>query len=377
MTATARGDIFGLGALMKSLMALLAVLLLTFSFITHAAQTAQVHFVCLSLRFQPGSGVGGSTLTLSSVSGTPNGELYPTGPGDYASGIILDIFGSPIPGEMQVYLPDFLDANGNGFDDFFEVEQGVALSTTTGAYSTWLSAGTITARWSRGAGSKNGTCVFNLEDDDYGNLGDFTHTFEVLEYTGPLTYTPGNSNVTASLNLTQTGNPASTLQGPALFSKMVTNDFDHLVLRAGNWTNATAQTLSYYEYDLYRDLVLRTNYYGYVEFADGDPNTAGYDYQFWSLSIDDVNDADADTIPDFSDAPAAARRPILSLARGATNLWLTIRGDVGRLHHILESTNLTSGNWQTNLSLILTNDPQTVSLPLQNIPVKYWRVHVP
>jgi hypothetical protein len=365
---------------MKTLRIFLTVLLVVFPFTTPAAPTAQVHFVCLSLRFQPGSGVGGSTLVLSSVSGTPNGELYPAGSGIYASGIILNIFGSPITGDLQVYLPAFLDANGNGFDDFFEVAQGVGLSTTTGDYSTGLSDGIITARWSRSAGAKNGTCSFNLEDNDFGDLGDFTHTFEVLEYTGPLTYTPGNSNVTASLNLTQTGNPAGTLQGPALFSKPDTNDFDHLLLHAGNWTNAAAQTLSYEEDALYRDTFLHTNYYGWVWFADGDPTTAGYDYPLWQLSIDDVNDADADTIPDFSDAPSAAassRRPSLSLARGAANLWLTISGDVGRLHHVLERTNLAGGNWQTNLSLTLTNDPQTIPLPLPSQAVKYWRVQVP
>jgi hypothetical protein len=361
---------------MKTIHLFLATLLAAFPFTTPAAPPAQVHFICLSLRFQPGSGVGGSALTLSSVSGTPNGELYPAGPGVYASGIILNIFGSVLTGNLQVSLPDFVDANGNGFDDFFEIEQGVGLSTTMGAYATWLSAGTITARWSRSPGAKTGTCVFNLDDDDFGDLGDFTHTFEVLEYTGPLTYTPGLSNVTASLNLTQTGNPANTLQGPALFSKPDPNNFDHLVLRAGHWTNAAAQTLAYEEDDLYRDTFLRTNYYGYVWFADGDPSSPGYDYPVWQLSIDDANDADADTIPDFSDAPsgAAPRRPILSLARGPTNLWLTISGDVGRLHHVLESTNLATGNWQTNLSLTLTNDPQTISLSLPGQPVKYWRV---
>ncbi len=364
---------------MKTPFVLLALLLSIFPITTHAAATAQVHFVCLSLRVQPGAAGFGSSLALSSVGGTPNGELYPAGTAGYASGIILDAsFGFPVTGSMQVKLPDFLDANENGFDDFLEVAQSVGLTLTAGAYSTYVSDGTITAKWSRGAGTPNGTCVFSLEDDTFGPLGDFVHTFEVLEYTGPLSYTPGTSNVIASFNLTQTGNPANTLQGPALFSKTLPGNLNHLVLRAGDWTNAAAQTLSFDENDVSRDLLLRTNYYGYVAFADGDPNTGGYDYPFWQLSIDDVNDTDADGVPDFSDAPSTApRRPSLTLAHGGDHLALFISGDIGRLLHILNCTNLANWNWQTNLSLTLTNDPQTVSLALPNQPAQFWRVHVP
>jgi len=132
---------------------------------------------------------------------------------------------------------------------------------------------------------------------------------------------------------------------------------------------------AFLEDSLFRDTLLRTNYYGFVEFTDGDPNTGGYDYPLWQLSIDDLNDSDHDGIPDFSDDPATVvppRRPRLALARGETNLLLTISGDVGRLHRILEATNLAAGNWLTNLSLTLTNDPQTVFLPLPTSGVRFW-----
>ena len=364
---------------MKTIALLLTVLLITFSFPIQAAQTAQAHLFCLSLRFHQGENSFGDTLGLTSISSPLNGELFPTTGGTYASNFEMDLSGFPINGALQVNMPNLPDANGNGFDDFFEVSQGVGSTTTSGNYTTPISHGTITAQWSRSAGSPNGRCVLNFKDSSFGDLGDFIHAFEVLEYTGPLTYAPGNSNVTASVNLTQTGNPANTLQGPVLFSKTIPGDFDYLVLRAGDWTNAAAQTLSFLEHDFLRDLFLLTNYYGLVEFADGDPSTAGYDYPFWTLSIDDVNDADADTIPDFSDTPSGStpRRPLLSLARGTTNLWLTISGDMGRLHHILENTNLATGNWQTNLSLTLTNDPQTISLPLPTVAAKFWRAIVP
>ncbi len=357
----------------------LAVLLLVLSITPASAQTAQARFYCLSLRVQQGSAGFGDTLDLTSLSfsSPPNGELLPAG-GTYVSGIILDVFGFPINGTMDVSLPPFADANGNGFNDFFEVPQGTVTTFTSGSYSTGFSDGSIVAQWSRSAGSASGTVVFSLEDDTFGPLGDFDHTFELIEYTGPLNYTPGTSSVGGNVILTQTGNPTATLQGAVQFQKSLADPFNELTLQAGGWSNQSAQTLTFDQDDFFRDLILDTNYYGYVFFADGDPNTSDADYPLWQLSIDDTNDADNDTIPDFSDAPSGPRRPLLTLTRGTTNLWLTISGDVGKLHHVLTRTNLTTGTgWQTNLSLPLTNDPQTLSLPLPATPFRFWRALVP
>ncbi len=363
---------------MKTLAGFLLAFGLASASVGFAAQTAQVHLVCLSLRVAPGSDGFGNTLVLSSVDGAPNGELYPTSQFTYGSGFSLDNFGFPIPGALEVQLPGFTDANGNGFDDFLEVAQGVALTFTAGFYSTDISDGTIAVQWSRSPGSPTGVCVFNLVDDTFGNLGSFTHTFTVLEFTGPLTYTPGGSNVMTSLHLTQLGQPTESFQGTALFSKPIPGDFDYLLLRAGEWTNAFGLTWSYDEAEIYRDTNLTTNYYGYVVFADGDPNTSGYDYPFWLLSIDDANDTDHDTIPDFSDAPVAPpRQPLLSLTRNANQFSLTISGDTGRTYQLLENTNLLPGGWRTNQTFTLATDPQTLLLPLSNEPEKFWRVQSP
>lgn len=359
---------------------LLGLVFLSISFHSPAAQTAQMRIVCYSLRFQQAQNSFGDTLDLTSIPPQLNGELFPSGPGMSASNFQLDWSGFPITGVLELELPDFTDDNGNGFNDFFEVAQGVAGTTTFGGYETAISTGSLLASWSRSPGSKNGTCVLTLHDDIYGSLGNYVHVFEVLEYAGPLTYMPGNSNVVAQLDLAQTGEPANTLQGAALFSKTVPGYPDYLVLREGFWTNAAAQVLTLIESDLDRDTNLGTNYFGYVEFADGDVNTAGYDYPYWELSIDDLNDSDHDGIPDFSDDPGVVlpRFPTLALQLTATNLLLTISGDVGRLHHVLGRTNLTAGTgWQTNLSVTLTNDPQIVALPLPTTPARFWQVLVP
>jgi hypothetical protein len=365
-------------SIMKILWVILTALLITFSFAAPAAQTAQATLFCWSFRFQQGeNSFGDSTLDLSTLAGPLNGELAPSAsPYTHESGFVLDWMGFPINGTIYLDLPPYADANGNGFDDSFEVSQ-TASGTANGEYTTALGGGLVNATWSRGAGSKDGTCSLRLVDDTYGDLGTFQHAFEVLEYTGLLTYTPGSNVVSGGLNVT---NAADQLQGPLSFSKVIANPHNNLTLQTAFLTNVTQQIFSLFDTTAFsRDLALRTNYYGGVEFNDGDLNTGGEDYYSWELSIDDLNDSDHDGIPDFSDEPqiASPRQPVLSFAGTSTNLLLTISGDVNRLYHILESTNLVAGNWKTNLSLTLTNDPQTVALPLPIVPIKFWRALVP
>ncbi|HUA67697.1 MAG TPA: hypothetical protein VMA13_04040 [Candidatus Saccharimonadales bacterium] len=346
-----------------------------------SAETAQARLFCLSLQFQEGTTYGG-TLDLSSISGTPNGELLPTF-GDtsgnpWSSAFVLTYGGlGTIDGVMQVNLPPAVDANNDGFNDFFEVSQGVTTTVTSGSYNTGYSTGTITATWSRTAGSPNGTCLLDLVDDTFGDLGTYTCPFTLLEYTGPLTYTPGSNTVSAAIALTQTGNSANTLQGPIVFIKSTSDRFDVLTNQPGVWTNAASQALSFTNEVFIRNIPSwPTNYAGYVYFADGNPSTAAPDYQLWVLSIDDSNDANDNGIPDFSDDPSTVtppRAPLLSIALGATNVLITISGDVGHTDQIQEIGSLTSTNWQTALSFLQTNDPQVVSLPLPVNTPEFWR----
>ena len=345
---------------------------------SQAAETAHARLYCMSLHFQEGTTYGG-TLDLSTIGGPPyNGELMPNSGRTWVSGLALVWSGMGDSGTIYVILPPIVDANGNSFDDFFEVSQGVAATVPSGTYSTsTYFSGTVTATWSRSAGSKNGTCVLNLYDDLWGSLGNFTCPFELIEYTGPLTYTPGSNTVSASINLTQTGNATKTLQGPITFVKSTTDRFNTLTNQPGVWTNAALQILSFDSEIFSRGVpTWPTNYAGYVHFADGDPSTASPDYRWWVLSLDDTNDANANGIPDFSDNPTVAlpRAPHLVLKAGLTNLLLTISGDVGHTNQIQEIGALTSTNWLTTQSFKLTNDPQVVSLPLPAGTVKFWRV---
>jgi hypothetical protein len=348
----------------------------------HAFETANARIWCLSLRFSEGTDGMGDTLDLGTLAGTPNGELMPVNLqyGDaytYGSGFVLDQgFGFPVTGSITVQIPSVGDANNNGFEDFLEVSQGVN-ATTSGTYDDSIGGGTVRATWSRAAGSMNGTCVFSLEDSTYGPIGDFTHTFQLIEYTGPLTYTPGSNTVTGIVNLVQTGNPANQFTGPVQFNKVAADRFNDLILQAGTWNNSALQSMPFFRDEYLRTPPWTTNYYGYFDFVDGDLTTAGDDYTTWTLSIDDTNDVNHNGIPDFSDDPSGSslpRRPLLSLARGSTNFWLTIHGDVGHLHTILQVSNIISTNWLAVTSINLTTDPQTISLPLTGAPRSFWRV---
>jgi hypothetical protein len=355
-----------------------------------AAETAQARMYCLSLQFQEATAISSYdgfawNLDLTTLSSGLNGELAPyflTTNYTHSAYVQLysELYDMTDPGAIGLDVPD-AGTNSEGFPDFFDVAQGVTNLTTDGVLQTqsfYPNATALQAAWNRAAGSSTGTCSFQVYDPD--NTFDslqFTFPFTLLQYAGPLSYTPGSNSVSAAVNLTQTGNPANTLQGPIVFVKSSTDRFNTLTNQPGVWTNAALQPVAFTNNLLLRDVTLRTNYYGYFEFTDGDPNPGEPGYSVWVLSIDDTNDANGNGIPDFSDDPAAVsppRPPLLALAPGPTNLLLSISGDVGHTNQIQELDSLTSTNWQTTLSLLLTNDPQVVSLPLPSGPTAFWRV---
>jgi len=352
-------------------------LLAGISIVPATAATASARLFCWSLRMSQGNGPFDATLDLSTLAGANNGELAPQFSfySHYSDIVLYDgLFTST--GIMDLDVPINDDADNDGFPDFFQVAQGVASTVTAGEFDTGFSGGVITATWSRAPGSKDGTCVLNLEDDIFGDLGDYVHTFEILEYKGPLIYTPGNSIVNSSLVLTQTAATANTLLGPATFVKVATNRFNQLGLQAGGWTNASAQALTFFPQMFFRDSLRPTNYYGAIVFDDGHLDTAGEDYWYWWLSIDDPNDTDHDTIPDFSDdLLPSVRQPKLTLSLGSGNLQLTISDTVGKTNQIQQTISLPTG-WQTIMTLVQTNDPQTVTLPLPSGP-RFWQATRP
>jgi hypothetical protein len=373
------------GASMKKILVLFTIGLTLLPSLTPGAQSAKARLFCLSPRFQRGAAndMNGFrwTMELTTLDFGLNGELAPDFvTGGYSNGAWLELYSELLDdtfqGIMGLDTPDFADANGNGLDDFYEVSQAVPSRPAVGAYSlTGFGNGNFTATWYRESGQAVGACMYTIPSPFGGNLS-FHHQVELIEYKGVLSYTPGSNTVTASLSLTNT-NSMNTLEGPATFMKAATNGFNRLTLQSAFLTNDFQQVLDLFLPTTFlRSTSHRTNYVGDVELNDGDLNTPEEDYYTWQLSIDDLNDSDGDGIPDFSDDPAGVtppRRPQLSLARSPSNLLLSISGDMGRLHHILEKADLATGNWVTNFSLTLTNDPQVISLPLPPAGARFWR----
>lgn len=361
---------------MKKFFLVVTTVFLVWPIVLLADQTAHARMHCLSLRLGYGAGSFGlETLNLTTLSYGINGELGPFyGPYSHWSRFELfnQMWGTTERGVLFLNTPAFTDANNNGFADFFEVSQPVS-ATSTGS---WRLLGetnyrSLTATWIRVAGSANGECVLNLQ-----GRGEFTHQFDLLEFTGTVGYIAGSNTVTGNIALAQTGATNNRLQGPISLVKVHPDRFNRLELQAGTWTNAQGGLFVYLSELFSRRQVWPTNYWGFVTFTDGDlrtPNDA--DYWLWLLTIDDPNDADGDGIPDFSDDPLLTppRQPVLRLTLGKTNLLLEIRGEVGRTHEVLEANSITAGTWLTNQVVLLTNDPHVVSLPIPSGP-RFWRV---
>jgi hypothetical protein len=340
---------------------------------------------CLSVKV--GQGVStpyGHAITLNYAarpdSADELGPNWPPGhheivlPPDFAYNSTLDLWDNYYDyssyGTIYMNLPVDTDANGNRFPDFFEVSRATSV-TTTDSFSYYdpqyhlYGSGSISAVWTRSAGQKAGTYRMTLTDYDLGAYwGTMQGTFEILEYTGTITYTPATNSVSATMTLAQTGAPANTFQGPIQFVKDPADWANTLTNLPGTWLNGSAQTCVFTNGYFFRNPSYPTNYAGYIVFDDdGDEYWTAYGYAIWVLSINDTHDTDGDGIPDFSDIPSATappRRPTISIARTSTNLLFTIHGDINHLHEIQQVPVITSTSWQPVVSVTLTNDPQVV-----------------
>ena len=349
---------------------------------SQGVETAHATAFCYSLKFQRGFEPNGFYyLDVSSVPGSINGELaldFLASGYTHSTYLTLadGLVGENLSGAMALDVPNGGDGNHDGFADFFETSQGITNVASSGAYNLDLYGnGSATASWNRAAGSKDGSCALTVQLMVMQPVT-FTIPFQILEYTGSLSYSPSTSNVTGSLRLVQSGNPAGTMNGAVTFVKSPTDRFNELTLQPGVWTNELQQPLSYSSNATSRDLRWPTNYYGHLEFDDDANSSTFYPFAFWELSIDDLNDWNHNGIPDFSDDPGVAplpRQPLLELLSSSTNLVLVLHGDVGRVHEIQMVGDLSLTNWQTQVSVTLTNDPQPVSVALPAGAAFFWR----
>lgn len=344
-----------------------------------AAQTAQVKMYSLSVVIPHSTDQHGHALDLSTVNNYNNGELPP----DWAA---LDtgytnstwITFLSYDGILALDLPLGIDSDNNGIPDFFEADKALNAVPSVGAWDTLgPGPGSVSALWYRNADQPlSGGVDLRLRES-----ASVSHNFfpfhQILEYTGTLTYTPAETNISGSIHLVLTGDSSKELNGPVLFTKISTNKYNLLSLAASTWTNEWGGELSVSNQVYSRDLTRLTNYSGYVRFYNYQVLYPEPEFTWWRMVISDTNDVDHDNIPDFSDdtsSGAPPRRPSFSLLRTTTNLLMTIRGDVGHLHQIQETIAINNPTWSNVLSVTLTNDPQNVALPSPSGGAKFWRL---
>lgn len=344
----------------------------------HAQPQAEARMFSLALRFEPAtSGFGGSNSLVLGTS-PDNGEVFSTsGPYSHASGFVLSIPGLSVGGTITFNIPAPVDQNGNGFNDFFEVSQPVGTSQTNGQYETsdGFDSGTVTATWSRAAGSRFGTCVLQMESETFGTLPQFSHQFELLEYAGMLEYETTENGATGTLNLSQTGNESATLTGEIVLAKTGDMPTEELLVQSGSLLNESAQTLTFEPaFDsLVRDGM---NYSGLLSIDDGYPATSTADYFYWVLSIDDSNDADGDGIPDLSDDAVVInppQPPELEITLTETTVIITIHGEAGREYDLETSDSAQPGSWTFQQSVPLELDSAPVEFDRPDAGMRFWR----
>lgn len=343
-----------------------------------------MNLYCLSLR------VNGATAKMLSIPYTLEFTSGSVAPGEVANGelgvadstagtthvtqfrLSSDTFVEPITGVIYLNVPTTGDANKDGLNDFLEPSQAVAPVQTTGVMYDDLtgSEGSVTATWSRPAGTNQGTCTLNVNTIYLQTT--FVHTFNLLNLTGALHYTPDTNVVSGSVDLHSFSDPLTTFAGPVILDKTNVNQIH---LEAGTWTNNASQSFDYYP-TYSGEFITRsgTNYLGFFDAVDGDLNTSYVDFAVWALLISDPNDANKNGVPDLSDS-TDTRLPSLKLTRSAGKLQLSISSTIGRVHQIETMVALGGANqWSSVTNFTLTTDPQTVTLDTPTNKTSFWRV---
>jgi hypothetical protein len=349
------------------------------------SETSWATAFCYSLQFEAGSDREHIySLALSSNEGITNGELaldYLQSGYTHSSFLqfVDELLGTRASGQLGLDVPRGKDRDGDGFEDFFQVRNGVTNWTSSGAFELQgYGTGPVTATWNRPAGSSAGTCTLSLVLLPF-ELVEISHPFKILEYSGPLTYTRTPTNATGSVQLAQSCNQGKTMSGPIVFINSTDVPKNQLTLNAGAWKDEANRALSYSAAVYTRDAQWPTNYYGYFNFRDPDHPSEFCPYGIWLLSIDDLNDFDHNGIPNLSDVlssrpPPSA--PKLRISVQDQELRLTVFNGAGYVHELQTTTELAPANWRASFSVDVTNDPQSITLPKATGAATYWRLRV-
>lgn len=356
----------------------------------HAAtNTAQLSFHCQSVRLQPASAKQlGQTYTVSftTVDGEPNGELGidddPNAPTFLSTVILLEhpILQDTIISKLFLDVPEIGDADLNRVSDFFQVSQAVENEKTLGAFEDeTFGLVTVEATWNRAAGSTAGTCRMVMEGDIVN--AEFAVPFEILQYVGPIAYTPA-TNVVVQVNLQRQGAPG-TLSGLWHLSPIGPGE---LTFPGDEWRDEAGNVFGFIpagELEAYLTHVTRQFYNGLAGTFDGMPATpVSEEYIVWEFNVFDDNDADDDRVPDLSDPPGGGGGiipvdAVLSARVEEGFLKLSITARKGQSVIIERKPTLANAEWTEVETITLTADAQVKDLPLSGDDSDFYRVRTP
>ncbi len=351
-----------------------------------STNTAGVRLFCISIRVEPGSASQFGLdyhLTFSSADfSPPNDEVFPIfqDTASHATYFLLDgpEFPEPLPGELDLVVPEDLDADTNGIPDFYEVKEEIAAAGSDGVWGSPTGTGTARLTWQRQAGHRDGTVAIQLTSDEFGDLPEFSHPFEIIEYGGTLQYQPTSGTVTGLVALKRVGLETSTLAGPLVMDRNPTNHLLQFTINGSNLTNEMGQTVPVSVGDLESDPDYVMDYFGVLALLNGDPATPEIDYELFYMGIDDSNDADNDGIPDLTDdLETPPTPPRLLLAREGASLRLDISGQSNFVYTLERASTLAPDPWVSNRLVTLSQTNLSIALPDVSGPSGFWRLRWP
>ncbi len=258
-----------------------------------------VGFGDVTTYFTTFNGTSGSFLIDSARGGIVSGELRPrtTTAGLYegayaqATPLLIVDFGS-----YAVSLPT-ADSDQNGIPDAIQFDRDGNFSASGSGFSvpTGLPF-SISIRFNRSAGSADGTYTATTQNAA-GQANTVSGQYSLLSYQGSVSYTRGSSN-TMGVSVTGLFQGGVTLTGSTTFTTANADQLSYAAFTgrdsAGTAYQARAGTLTRSGNTYRGDLVL----------VDGLPQTSWADFTSYVFVITDLNDANGNGIPDFTD-PAA------------------------------------------------------------------------
>jgi hypothetical protein len=203
-------------------------------------------------------------------------------------------------GYANLTLPAAGDGDANSIPDIFQFDKAATVSYTgiihpdSPVGPNLITSGTLSKL-------ANQTTVQNsfTSRDTTGNIQSFSGTILIGYFTGGGNYTRGTQGAANQLNLTLTGgigSPDATYNATTTFTVV---SADQVTIPAFTARRSDGFALNVLGVTLTRK---GNKYIGDFAVSDGNLATFWQDYTRWVLELVDTNDADANGIPDFSDA---------------------------------------------------------------------------